>query len=158
MLQNATRICGANFGAMTLHEKGGFRTVALHNAPERYFSAQLHKLIQPHPQSGLSMIERTHQAVQIEDIRTQAPYRDGHPNVVALADLGGARSLMIVPMLKENELIGTITIYRQEVKPFTEKQTELVANFANQAVIAIENARLLEPVARTHNGTFAVAR
>jgi signal transduction histidine kinase len=143
ILEKAVRLSGATFGNIYRWDDGALHLVATHNTPPALAEVRRRAPLRPNPQTFIARMVETKAAINIRDLAAEQFYIDGNPTAVAAVELADMRSILLVPMTRKNDLVGAISVYRQVVRPFTDRQIALLAGFANQAVIAIENARLL---------------
>ncbi len=143
MLENAIRICDAKFGNIYRWDGDALNIVASLNTPAAFAEARRKSPFRPRPKNFVGQMMASKSVIHVPDVPASEAYAEREPVTVAGVEIAGIRTFLAVPMLKENELVGAFALARQEVRPFTEKQIALVMSFAAQAVIAIENARLL---------------
>ena len=143
LLDNAMRLCEAAFGVLFIMEGDRASTVGSHNVPEPFVQFLTEQPLRLDPETFLARALQGRSIIHVPDCAAEEPYGKRAPLAVAAVELGGIRTLLLVPMIKDDKSFGLFTIYRQEVRPFSEKQITLLENFAAQAVIAMENARLL---------------
>jgi class 3 adenylate cyclase/putative methionine-R-sulfoxide reductase with GAF domain len=157
MLKNAARICDAKFGNVYRWDADRLHLAAAFNTPSAFAQARRRSPFHPDPKTPFARVVSSKTVVHVADAAAEPAYIERNPAIVAAVELGGARTVVFVPMLKDDELVGVFSLYRQEVRPFADRQIALVQNFAAQAVIAIENARLLSELRETLHQQTATA-